>query len=346
MNGTELATAAAPASEATIHQDGRGAITAFTFGDPEPVLDRSSLLGHVEALSSGRWYIPPVSMDGLAKAFDLPGPHASCIRLKVNLLAKRFVPSRWLDRATFRRWALDFLALGNGYLELQDNLAGRPLKLKHALGRFTRRGVEDGRYFFIPGWRQEHEFEPGHVYHLLQEHPGQEIYGVPEFFGALQAGLLDEAATLFRRKYYRNGSHAGFVFVNSSEKMSDEDSDAIRKALRDAKGPGNFRNLYIHAPGDKEKAIQILPIGEVTAKDEFFSVKKVSRNEMLAAHRTPPQLVAIIPENNGGFGDAATAEQVFVRNEIEPLEARFAELNDWLGLEAVRFEPWTPASGS
>ena len=337
-------TVPANAGDAIIDQDGQGAITAFTFGDPEPVLDRVSLLGYVENASNGRWYHPPVSLDGLTRAFDLPGPHSSCIRLKVNLLTKHFVPSRWLSRTDFRKWALCFLATGQGYLERRDNLAGKPLALRHALSRFMRVGVVEEEYFFVQSFKDVHAFEPGTVFHLAQEHPAQEIYGVPEFFGALQAGLLDEAATLFRRKYYRNGSHAGFVFVNSSEKMTNDDSDAIRQALKGAKGPGNFRNLYIHAPGDKEKAIQILPIGEVTAKDEFFNVKRVSRNEMLAAHRTPPQLVAIIPENNGGFGDARAALDIFMINEIEPLMSRFAELNDWLGLEAVRFEPYEGAA--
>lgn len=333
---------ALPPSQATIDQDGRGHITAFSFGEPEPVLDRASLLGYIESVTNGRWYVPPVSQCGLARAFDIPGPHASCIRLKVNLLAKHFIPSRWLDRATFRKWALDFLTLGNGYLELRDNLAGKPLRLDHVLGRFTRRGVDAGTYFFVPGWKQEHVFEAGHVHHLIQEHPAQEIYGVPEYFGALQAGLLGEAAVLFRRKYFANGSHAGFVFYAAGAGITEEDAGKLREALRQSKGPGNFRNLFLHAPAGKKDDIQILPIGEVTAKDEFLNVSRVSRDQMLAAHRTPPQLVAIMPENNGGFGDARTALDIFMINEIEPLMARLSELNDWLGLPAVDFTPYEP----
>ncbi|HYD23828.1 MAG TPA: phage portal protein [Croceibacterium sp.] len=335
-----------PASQAVIDQDGKGNITAFTFGDPEPVLDRSGFLSHIESVTNGRWYVPPVSRCGLAKAFDMPGPHASCIRLKVNLLAKHFIPSRWLDRATFRKWALDFLAIGDGYLERRDNLAGRPLRLAHALARYTRRGVADGEFFFVQGWKQEHAFEPGSVFQLMQEHPSQEIYGVPEFFGALQAGLLGEAATLFRRRYYLNGSHAGFIFYAAGAGITNEDADKVREAMRASKGPGNFRNLFLHAPGGKKDDIQIIPVGEVAAKDEFFNIKRVSRDEMLAAHRTPPQLVAIIPENNGGFGDARTALDVFMGNEIEPLMVRLAEVNDWLGLPAVAFAPYDPAGGA
>jgi PBSX family phage portal protein len=341
--GAQPAAGGSAASSATIDQDGRGNITAFTFGDPEPVLDRSTLLGYIESVVNGNWYVPPVSKCGLTKAFDMPGPHASCIRLKVNLLAKHFIPSRWLDRTTFRKWVLDFLALGDGYLERRDNLAGRPLRLDHALSRFVRRGVEDGRFFFVPGWKQEYEFEPGSVFQLAQEHPAQEIYGVPEFFAALQAGLLGEAATLFRRRYYLNGSHAGYIFFAGGSGLSNEDADKIREAMRNSKGPGNFRNLFLHCPDGKKDDVQIIPVSEIAAKDEFLNVKRVSRDEMLAAHRTPPQLVAIIPDNNGGFGDARTALDIFMLNEIEPLMARLEELNDWLGLPAVAFDPYEPS---
>lgn len=324
-----------------------GGVQAFTFGDPEPVLDRRDILAYVEAWHNGRWYEPPVSMNGLTRAFDLPGPHGSCIRLKVGLLTKHFLPSRWLDRATFRKLALDFLALGNGYLERRDNLAKRPLRLEHSLARFTRRGVEAGRFFFVPGYiqpglRQEHEFEPGTVLHLMQEHPSQEIYGIPEFFGALQAGLLGEDATLFRRRYFINGSHAGFIFYLSEETIGEGGADRIKEQLRKAKGRGNFKNLFIHAPGGKKDGVQIVPLAEATAKDEFLTIKTVARDEMLAAHRVPPQLLGVVPANAGGFGDVGKASDVFQQLEIVPLMMRFREINDWLGLPAVDFAPIEP----
>jgi len=31
---------------------------------------------------------------------------------------------------------------------------------------------------------------------------------------------------------------------------------------------------------------------------------------------------------------------VFVKNELAPLQARFLEINDWLGQEVVAFEPY------
>ncbi len=119
--------------------------------------------------------------------------------------------------------------------------------------------------------------------------------------------------------------------------------DALRTALKDSKGPGNFRNLFMYAPNGKKDGIQIMPISEVAAKDEFFNIKDVTRDDVLAAHRVPPQLMGIVPNNTGGFGDAGKAAQVFYENEIVPLQARLQELNDWLGETVIQFGPYALA---
>lgn len=61
---------------------------------------------------------------------------------------------------------------------------------------------------------------------------------------------------------------------------------------------------------------------------------------MMAAHRVPPQMMGIIPNNTGGFGDVEKASRVFVRNELMPLQKRLQELNDWLGEDVISFEPY------
>ena len=60
----------------------------------------------------------------------------------------------------------------------------------------------------------------------------------------------------------------------------------------------------------------------------------------MAAHRVPPQMMGIIPNNTGGFGDVEKASRVFVRNELMPLQKRLQELNDWLNEEVIRFEAY------
>ena len=103
------------------------------------------------------------------------------------------------------------MIFGNGYLEKRTSRTGLTLQLEPSLAKYTRRGSDLVSYFFVRGWQQEHQFAPGSIFHLIDPDIHQEIYGLPEYLSALQAAWLNESATLFRRKYYLNGSHAGFI---------------------------------------------------------------------------------------------------------------------------------------
>ena len=72
----------------------------------------------------------------------------------------------------------------------------------------------------------------------------------------------------------------------------------LRSAMRNS-GPGNFRNLFMYAPGGKKEGLQLIPISEVAAKDDFGAIKNISRDDQLAMLRIPPQLMAVVPQNAG-----------------------------------------------
>lgn len=314
---------------------------AFTFGDPVAVLDRRELLDYIECWEvGGKYYEPPMSWDGLARSFRAAVHHSSPIYLKRNILVTTYRPHPALSRQDFSRLVLDFQIFGNAYPERVTSRTGKLLQLRPALAKYVRRGVELDHYWFVRGWKDEHEFPRGNVFHLMEPDINQEIYGLPEYLSALNATWLNESATLFRRRYYKNGSHAGFILYMTDAAQEQEDVDNLRTALKEAKGPGNFRNLFMYAPNGKKDGIQLIPVAEVAAKDEFWNIKNVTRDDQLAAHRVPPQLLGLVPNNTGGFGDAAKAAAVMAYNEIGPLQARFREINEWLGEEVIRFDPY------
>jgi PBSX family phage portal protein len=162
----------------------------------------------------------------------------------------------------------------------------------------------------------------------------------------LHSAWLNEAATLFRRKYYQNGSHAGFILYMTDAAQNQTDVDELRKALRESKGRA-ISGTFSCMRRTVKDGIQILPVSEVAAKDEFFNIKSVTRDDMLAAHRVPPQLLGLVPSNTGGFGAVEPAANV-LRSMSWPLQARFKELNEWLGEEVVSFTPYklTQANGN
>ncbi|EZQ18943.1 hypothetical protein CF98_00165 [Halopseudomonas bauzanensis] len=333
---TEITATAAPAS---------APIEAFTFGDPTPVLDGRDLLDYLECWWNGRWYEPPINLEGLARSTRASVYLQSGLTFKRNMLSKTFIPHRLLSRAAFEQFSLDWLWCGNAYLERRRSMLGTPLELRPALAKFMRRGQDDDRFFMVRGWQQEHEFEPGSICHLREADINQEIYGLPEWMAALQSALLNESATLFRRKYYNNGSHAGFILYMNDPAQNEDDINDLRKALKNAKGPGNFRNLFVYSPGGKKDGLQVIPVSEVAAKDDFHNIKNITRDDMLAGLRIPPQLMGIVPTNAGGFGSIRDAALVYAANELEPIQTRMQQVNDWLGEEVIRFKPYELPDG-
>ena len=103
-----------------------------------------------------------------------------------------------------------------------------------------------------------------------------------------------------------------------------------------------IRDRFLHAPNGKPDGLKLIPVSEIAAKDDFTAIKNASMADVLAAHRVPPGLLGIIPNNTGGFGNASEALQVFIRNEVRPLQTRFQQMNDWAGEELVRFGPYDP----
>ncbi|STJ58033.1 phage portal protein [Escherichia coli] len=311
---------------------------AFSFGDPVPVLDRRELLDYVECVQTDRWYEPPVSFDGLARTFRAAVHHSSPIAVKCNILTSTYIPHPLLSQQAFSRFVQDYLVFGNAYLEKRTNRFGEVIALEPALAKYTRRGLDLDTYWFVQYGMttQPYQFTKGSIFHLMEPDINQEIYGCPAIF-LHPIRFAHESATLFRRKYYINGSHAGFIMYMTDAAQNQEDVNNLRNAMKSAKGPGNFRNLFMYSPNGKKDGLQIIPLSEVAAKDEFLNIKNVSRDDMMAAHRVPPQMMGIMPNNVGGFGDVEKASRVFVRNELIPLQRRFEELNKWLDKNAIGF---------
>lgn len=69
----------------------------------------------------------------------------------------------------------------------------------------------------------------------------QNIYGVPDYLGVMHALLLNESATLFQRRYYNNGAHAGFIFYTNDPNLSEADEERMQSQIGASKGVGNFR---------------------------------------------------------------------------------------------------------
>lgn len=70
---------------------------------------------------------------------------------------------------------LDYLVFANGYLEKRMSVTGLLFKLETSPAKYTRRGVEDGVYWYVSDFTHPHQFAPGSVCHLLEPDINQEL---------------------------------------------------------------------------------------------------------------------------------------------------------------------------
>jgi PBSX family phage portal protein len=301
----------------------------FSFGDPEPVNNRISDYLGTFLNDAGLWFEPPVNFNGLSKMTRANAHHGTCIIFRRNMLVNELMPSKGIRRADFRAVCTDYLTFGNGFLQVIRNAFGQPVRLEHLAAINMRRGRGDRFFMMAPNF-QNVEFKPGEVVHLKEYDTQQGVYGVPDWLGGLQSALLNEDATLFRRKYFKNGAHLGYILYTNDAQIGPETEQAIKTNLSQGKGAGNFRSMYLHIPNGKEKSVQLIPIGDIGQKDEFEKIKNISADDVIVAHRVPPALVAIKPGAASSLGDVEKIEGVYRRTELEAMKNPWLELNESL----------------
>lgn len=304
----------------------------FKFGDPEPVHGKNwiSLLGVFPNLS-GEYYIPPIDLWGLSQMRIANGQHGSCIVFRRNMVENAY-RGGGLSLGDISNCATDFLTFGQSYIQIFRNRLGEILRLRHVPGLNMRVRPNDKGYRMLRSnsGEKDIDFPEDEIVMIKEYDTGQQIYGIPDWLGGMQSALLNQEATLFRRRYYVNGAHMGYILYTSSENLSEEDEESIKNAIRDGKGIGNFKAAYFHIPGGKEKDIQIIPIGDISQKDEFLNVKNMTANDVREAHRTPPVLMGIVPTGTSSLGDPIKVKATYIETEVAALCRKFEQLNNIL----------------
>ena len=314
-------------------------IICKNFGEAEPVLDGHALFEYGYCPKWLDWYELPYDMLATAKLFRATSHHTSALIVKRNILTSDYIPHPLLSRHEFNALALNLLTFANCYVHVKRNRFGGIVGLGSRPALNMRRGLDLSSYYQLD-WDQtnNHQFAPQDMIHVYESDIGQEVYGVPNYLSSINAILLNEAATLFRRRYYKNGAHAGFILHMTDALQSQQDVDDLEDSLENSKGAGNFKNLLVYTPGGTKDGVKVIPLAEVAAKDEFYNIKIASRDDQLAGHRIPPQLIGVVPQNAGGFGDVEKAAKVFYYNEIVYYQNLLKQINEPLGIEVIKFK--------
>ncbi|MGH1374412.1 MAG: phage portal protein [Cellvibrionaceae bacterium] len=312
---------------------GSGAM-AFNFGEPETVLTNSLMENLGLFLNPhGNYWEPPVSQPGLEKLLKANGHHGTIPYFKRNMLCKYFNHSDVLRREDLGKAGFDLDVFGHCYFQKIFNRVGQLRYLVHLPALNMRRMKTADQYCMLIKGKDPLEFKVGEVIQIKEYDPSQQIYGQPQYLGGIQSVLLNEDSTLFRRKYYNNGAHMGYIFYTADADLEEDDEKALKEQIKNSKGVGNFRSMFLNIPGGKPDSVKIIPVGDIATKDEFERVKSISRSDILAMWRTNGALAGVMPENTGGFGDLDKITRNNYENEVVPVQQKFLQLNEFLPRE-------------
>ncbi|MEI8607935.1 phage portal protein [Enterovibrio sp. Hal110] len=293
-------------------------------------VDASSWLTDYSELfynDEGDYWEPPINPEGLAQLAHANAYHGSLLNARANYVAGRFKGGGNMRRHHFQRFARDYTQFGHGaLLKLRDRL-GRVIGLFPLPSMYLRKR-KNGDFWLLERDDQKRLYKAKDVIWLPQYDPKQQVYGVPDYVGGLQSSLLNKDATLFRRRYYKNGAHMGFIFYSTDPKLSSDDEDMLKEKIASSKGVGNFRSMFINIPNGHEKGIQLIPVGDIATRDEFDRIKNITAQDILVSHRFPPGKGGIVPVNTAGFGDPEKVGREYLRDEIIPVcEIMMDEIN-------------------
>ena len=212
-------------------------------------VSRADLLDALECTDNGRYFEMPVNARDLIRLLGIGVHHNSALQAKLNILTSTFVPTPLLSRTEFKKLAFNYLVLGNCYLEAQRNLHGAVIRFQNRLALYMRRASNLVDYVYLREGSHplqadcNEQISGQNVAHLMQPDLRQEVYGVPHYLAALNSIELNASATKFRRRYYDNGSHAGFIFYATDPQINEQDWEQLKLNMRAAKGNGNFKNM-------------------------------------------------------------------------------------------------------
>ncbi|PSW14709.1 phage portal protein [Photobacterium rosenbergii] len=270
------------------------------------------------------FWIPPLDRTLLLKISKSNPYHGPIIFSRKNMAAELIQLSSVLSREDLEAALYNFLLFGDCPL----------LKIRNRLGKVTRlvtlssvwiRVKKNGDFAYLQRNGEHLTYRKEDVIFIKQYDPYQQIYGVPDYMGGLQSAQLNTDATLFRRKYYKNGAHCGFIFYATDPNLDPDKQKELEESMAASKGVGNFRSLFVNIPDGKPDGIKIIPVGDIATKDDFTNIKSVTSQDMLAAHRFPPGLSGIIPAGTSSFGDPLKNDEAYRKNESIPLARKLVE---------------------
>ena len=247
------------------------------------------------------------AMDGIDSDMQLERARRKLNRLRQDLHG-------WLEdcneeetfKETLIKFYTDVEATGNGYLEIGRTTSGKIGYIGHIPAKTMRvRRLRDGYIQLLYGkavfFRNFGDQEtpnpiagglerPNEIIHIKKYTPQNNYYGIPDIVAASNAMAGNEFAGKYNLDYFENKAVPRYIITVKGAKLSNESERKLLEFFQVGLRGKNHRSLYIPLPPDapdQKVEFKMEPVESGTQESSFNTYRKMNRDEILMAHRTP-----------------------------------------------------------
>ena len=247
------------------------------------------------------------AMDGLDSDVQLERARRKLNRLRQDL-------HEWLEdcneeetfKETLIKFYTDVEATGNGYLEIGRTTSGKIGYIGHIPSKTMRvRRLRDGFIQLLYGkavyFRNFGDQEtpnpiaggldrPNEIIHIKKYTPTNNYYGIPDIVSAANAMTGNEFAGKYNLDYFENKAVPRYIITVKGGKLSAESERKLLEFFQVGLRGNNHRSLYIPLPPDapdSKTEFKMEPVEANPQESSFNTYRKMNRDEILLAHRTP-----------------------------------------------------------
>ncbi|PHO09771.1 portal protein [Malaciobacter canalis] len=274
-----------------------------------------------DTLNSNGTIDPFINFEELLSFYYANVYHQRSVKLKAALLSQikdtnldKFIPEYETAKELLYGFALDAELYGNAFLERAGTKTD--YYLYHILGYQGR--LNKRKEIFQLDTEDNALKMEGH--HFKYYSPSGKYYGEPDYLATLEQILTSKKADTFNTAFFDNGARPGYGIIFENSAPSEEQKKAFQEFFsQNYKGYSNaHKSLVLYTGKPKEGAppskVRLEKLDGVEDMS-FEKLKKVNRDDIIAAHGVPPRLVGVMAAGQLG-GGGELIDQLHAFNEI------------------------------
>lgn len=228
---------------------------------------------------------------------------------------------------------IDYLTIGNGFLEIGRNRNGTIGYVGHIPATFVRvRRARDGfvqragaKFIFFRNFQDldtedpiGSDSNPNELIHFRQYSPTNTYYGIPSAVSALSAIIGDKFAKEYNIDYFENKSIPRYAIILKGANLSQKSKQEVVNYFKNEIKGNNHGTLFVPLPATlgRDVDIKFEKLENTTQEASFDKYRKSNRDEITVANRVPAPKIGIY--DNANLAVSRDADKTFKNQVVGP----------------------------